>query len=446
MRHINIHILRTITIANLNRERNGAPKTGMSGGTLRNRIASQAIKRPIRTSYETASDGDRTTRSKLFHEANSDLCRSIVTHLKEQGVDVDKTVADNIDLGHLPATLRDNYKPVKATKTKVTAHVELDLPVKAAVTLLVRFYLDRLVAKPETVEKKYGVALAAIKAGETLSPELPADDGNDSSGDEAGDTLLWLAESELEGFAAPILGQFLGDNHATVEQFDMLQPGRTRSLTIAAFGRMFAARPDLQNRAALQVAHAFSTHVYATTPDYFTAVDDLSLSLHGHSGAGHISQAQYTSATFYSHLTVNVEELAANWIAPDDPEVRTQRLAAFYRELFLAMPSGRTNVTAPTNLPDYIAVTPAARACTLATAFEAPVAPDATSGGGYTKPSIERLKAYAGTINRFAPSVFGDTLEADIYHGSGATLDELTSRCVTLTEQAIDEARRKANT
>lgn len=44
---------------------------------------------------------------------------------------------------------------------------------------------------------------------------------------------------------------------------------------IAMFGRMLANTPDANFEAAVQVAHAITTHKIVVEDDYFTAVDDL---------------------------------------------------------------------------------------------------------------------------------------------------------------------------
>ena len=44
---------------------------------------------------------------------------------------------------------------------------------------------------------------------------------------------------------------------------------------IAMFGRMLADNPDYNREAAVQVAHAVTTHKVAIEDDYYVAVDDL---------------------------------------------------------------------------------------------------------------------------------------------------------------------------
>ena len=60
---------------------------------------------------------------------------------------------------------------------------------------------------------------------------------------------------------------------------------------IAMFGRMLADNPDYNREAAVQVAHAFTTHRVTVEDDFYTAVDDLKTSQTYLKFAGHASGA-----------------------------------------------------------------------------------------------------------------------------------------------------------
>ena len=428
---LNLHLLHTTPVANLNRDQAGIPKTAMLGGVLRNRISSQARKRPIRIAYETEVGGERTSRSKLF--AESDALSRLHEALTERGVDLDATVRDQVEAGTLPAGLLDE-KPAKATKKRVTVPVPLDVSVRAAAKILFQFYLDQMILKPDNVKARYDTNVDEARAGQDITVADPASD-------DTGDTLMWFAESELAEFVAEVTQRFHGQ--ADADPLTMIEPNRTRSLAIAAFGRMFAQRPELQTHAAVQVAHSIGTHAYLNTADYYTAVDDLSLSLHGHAGAGHIAQTILSSATLYSHLAVDLDQLARNWITPDQPEAAHRHLTVFYREAMLAMPKGMANSTAPTTIPDYVSVIAAPRRGSFAPAFDAPIAPATDTSGGYITGSIHRLKDYTQRIQRFAPGTFDDQIEASILDPDRHNLDEIISFCVDRTVAAIAAAHRE---
>src|SRR5215213_9028321 len=81
-----------------------------------------------------------------------------------------------------------------------------------------------------------------------------------------------------------------------------------RSVDIAMFGRMTTSAAFEDVQAAVQVAHALSTHRIEQEFDYYTAVDDIS----GQSGAGFIGDTAFNSATYYKYFSVHWEGLVEN--------------------------------------------------------------------------------------------------------------------------------------
>jgi CRISPR system Cascade subunit CasC len=226
--------------------------------------------------------------------------------------------------------------------------------------------------------------------------------------DDAKDTLVWLAEDEINRLAAKVAARH-ADGDLTLDTADIAEVLSTcsESLTIAAFGRMFANRADLQIEAAVQVAHAFTTHAQQVDLDYFTAVDDLQESydtpdaegrVKG-AGAGHLDVNEYHSGVFYRYFNVNRGDLAANWgplnRGEHDDDV-IGRLDVFLTEMVRALPHGRDATAAHQTAPAHVLVTFSRRGTSYAPAFEAPVEAD----GGYVTPSVERLARYADRIMR----------------------------------------------
>jgi CRISPR system Cascade subunit CasC len=80
---------------------------------------------------------------------------------------------------------------------------------------------------------------------------------------------------------------------------------------IAMFGRMLADNPDFNREAAVQVAHAFTTHKVAIEDDYYTAVDDLKRSAED-AGAGFLGEAGFGAGVFYLYLCVDRGLLVRN--------------------------------------------------------------------------------------------------------------------------------------
>lgn len=216
---------------------------------------------------------------------------------------------------------------------------------------------------------------------------------------DAKDTLVWLAEAEIEGAALAVAAAHGGGDL----EDDYVTPS-TASLSVAMFGRMFAAMPQLQTEAAVQVAHAFTTHTANTEVDYFTAVDDLRLGLEGDAGAGYLETAEFTSGVFYRYFNIDRDQLLSNWSASAAEDAQS-RLEDALSSLTLNLPTGKVNSTAPAGLPAAVLVEAAAQPLSYATAFESPVA--AARGGGFTSTSIEHLLAFAERSRWAAGPLYG---------------------------------------
>ncbi|MGL5864768.1 MAG: type I-E CRISPR-associated protein Cas7/Cse4/CasC [Dermatophilaceae bacterium] len=162
--------------------------------------------------------------------------------------------------------------------------------------------------------------------------------------------------------------------------------GQGHSLDVALFGRMVADVTDLNVDAALQVAHALSTHAAPTQFDYFTAVDDLQE--RDEAGAGMIGTVEFNSATMYRFATVAVHQLAENlagWDAAADG------VATFTRAFALSMPTGHQNSFAARTRPATVAVVIRGdQPVSLVSAFESPVR---ANGAGVMEQSQQRLAA-----------------------------------------------------
>jgi CRISPR system Cascade subunit CasC len=87
--------------------------------------------------------------------------------------------------------------------------------------------------------------------------------------------------------------------------------GVDTAVDIAMFGRMLADNPDFNREAAVQVAHAITTHRVTVEDDYYTAVDDLKRSSED-AGAGFIGEAGFGSGVFYLYICLDRALLARN--------------------------------------------------------------------------------------------------------------------------------------
>lgn len=186
--------------------------------------------------------------------------------------------------------------------------------------------------------------------------------------------LVKLSDKELDAAAAEI--------PAAVE----LSTGHP--LDVALFGRMVADLPSLNVDAAVQVAHALSTHAVETEFDYFTAVDDAKDREQGDdSGAGMIGTVEFNSATLYRYATIGLHQLVDN--LGGSLEDAVAGLQRFVEGFARSVPSGHQNSFAHQTLPEAVVVVVRDdQPINLVGAFEQPVR---ANGEGYASVSIRRL-------------------------------------------------------
>lgn len=115
------------------------------------------------------------------------------------------------------------------------------------------------------------------------------------------------------------------------------------AVDIAMFGRMLADDPDFNREAAVQVAHAFTTHRALAEDDWYSAVDDLK-TREEDAGAGHIGEAGFGSGVYYLYACVNVDLLVENLGGDTEARALAARgLEALARALATATPKGKQN-------------------------------------------------------------------------------------------------------
>lgn len=124
-----------------------------------------------------------------------------------------------------------------------------------------------------------------------------------------------------------------------------------QAVDIAFFGRMLADKPSFNMEAAVQVAHAVSTHAVAIEDDYFTAVDDLNRR-DVDSGAGHVGDAGFAAGLFYLYTCINREQLVKN--LEGDAELANKAIGAFVESVAKIGPGGKQNSFASRAYASYI--------------------------------------------------------------------------------------------
>lgn len=191
---------------------------------------------------------------------------------------------------------------------------------------------------------------------------------------------------------------------------------------IAMFGRMLADEPDFNRDAAVQIAHAITTHAAAVEDDYYTAVDDLKTPAED-SGAGFVGEAGFGSGVYYVYANVNRDLLVQN--LDGDTDLARAAIEALVEGLATSTPSGKRNSFAHHARAGYIlAERGDQQPRSLASAFLKPVTPGPHHD--LMAESVAALKLARDRLDR----AYGDCADAreemDCVAGTG-TLAEVSA-------------------
>lgn len=333
-RHLDMHVLQTVPYANLNRDDLGSPKTVQYGGIIRTRVSSQCWKRAVRLDIEQRI-GDPAVRTRRIA---LELARDLTDHGWEPQL---ATVAGQQVVGAAKAASGKSEEGGLKTEPGGETSVLLYLPQRA---------LGQLRDLCDEHRSAIEAAAAARSGKKTTAAVLPTD--------------------------------------RVVE----IITGRNDIINL--FGRMLAELPGGGVDGAVQVAHAFTTHIAEPEVDFFTAMDDWLPA--DAQGSGHMNSAEFSTGVFYRYASVNLADLTKN--LGGDADGARQLAGAFLDAFITALPHAKKNSTAPFTVPDlaYLTVRDD-RPLSLAAAFEAAVRAGA-EGGGYARPSQSRLDEYAGKI------------------------------------------------
>ncbi|MDR6939706.1 type I-E CRISPR-associated protein Cas7/Cse4/CasC [Arcanobacterium hippocoleae] len=239
---------------------------------------------------------------------------------------------------------------------------------------------------------------AAARIGELTKGESSAGGPDRSS---------WMSTEEITTLATSLLA---GDSKA---QF--IADGRTGSLAIAAFGRMFANAPAKNTEAAIAVSPGVTTHAVTIETDYFSTVDDIRERKH-ESGATYLGVSRYVNGTFYRTVSIDKAQLKRSWTGYRLESGRNN-LREFVRAAVYGLPRGKENSTAPYTLP--VLVLAEEQRYRAAYSFEKPVR--VGGAGGYDEPTVKELSKQFNQARAFDPGNFGPL---EIVAGVGEISDD----------------------
>lgn len=183
---------------------------------------------------------------------------------------------------------------------------------------------------------------------------------------------------------------------------------------IAMFGRMLADNPDFNREAAVQVAHAITTHRVEVEDDFYTAVDDLKRPAED-AGAGFIGELGFGSGVFYLYSCIDRDLLEMN--LGGDARLASEAIAAFVEGLATSSPTGKQASFASRARASYLRVEKGdQQPRSLAAAFFKPVKSD-----DHLRASIEALESLAAAMNKAYGECFdGEPVTMNIQDGKGS--------------------------
>ena len=187
------------------------------------------------------------------------------------------------------------------------------------------------------------------------------------------------------------------------------------AIDIAMFGRMLADDADFNRDAAVQVAHAITTHAAQAEEDWYSAVDDLNTA--EETGAGHLGETAFGSGIYYQYICVDCDLLVEN--LEGDRELAAKGAEALARAMAQTAPRGKQNSFAHRPRAHFVLAERGAQAPRdLSGAFFAPV-----RGVALMEESVGKLQKTRDDID----AAYGKVWEADctMQVGVGGTLDEI---------------------
>ncbi len=167
---------------------------------------------------------------------------------------------------------------------------------------------------------------------------------------------------------------------------------------IAMFGRMLADSPVFNREAAVQVAHAFTTHKAAVEDDYYVAVDDLkNPAEHDDVGTSFIGVQEFGAGLFYLYACVDCDLLTRNLAG--DRALAQDAVDALLRCAATVSPRGKQASFASRARASYVlAERGGQQPRTLAAAFIKPVH-GGEGGGDVLAASIGRLTGFREALD-----------------------------------------------
>lgn len=233
--------------------------------------------------------------------------------------------------------------------------------------------------------------------------------------------LVHISPAEYEAVLA--LAHHLAEEKRapTDDELALLRKDRM-AVDIAMFGRMLANKPEFNVEAACQVAHAFGVSETIVEDDFFTAVDDLRKSSLEDAGAGHLGEAGFGSALFYTYICIDKDLLVQN--LNGNEELANKTLRAFTEAALKVSPTGKQNSFASRAYASWaLAEKGTEQPRSLAAAFYNPI-----NGTNQLDVAVKRITELRENMNEvYAQKT--DFIDFDVMKKKGSITDVLDFIC-----------------
>lgn len=195
---------------------------------------------------------------------------------------------------------------------------------------------------------------------------------------------------------------------------------------IAMFGRMLADNPAYNREAAVQVAHALTTHDATVEDDYYVAVDDLKDSTEREdSGTSFIGVQEFGAGLFYLYACIDCDLLVRN--LGGDSGLARDAVAALVECAATVAPSGKQASFASRARASFLlAERGSQQPRSLAAAFLKPVSRH-EDNNDLAAASIARIEKFRGQLDSVYGPCADDTAQFSVTSADASgSLSEVT--------------------
>jgi len=244
--------------------------------------------------------------------------------------------------------------------------------------------------------------------------------------------LVFIAPEEREKAIA--LGEQLASGEVDAVKPEDVLVRADSAADIAMFGRMLADDPAYNREAAVQVAHAITTHKVTVEDDYYVAVDDLK-DAHSREDAGtsFIGVQEFGAGLFYIYICADLDLLVRN--LGGDAELARDAVEALIRAAATVAPRGKQASFASRAYASFVlAEAGSAQPRSLAAAFLKPI------GESANNPATASVRELLDLKGRFAKGYGEGDLESKQMDLTGEQADGSLDDVVAFARSRVPDA------